>query len=218
MPSDLLTLGLDTSAAHCAAALLSGERLLAQFHEEMATGQAERLMPMVEAMLRDAGAGWDDIAVLGAGIGPGNFTGVRITVAAARGLALALKAPAVGVSGFEALACGRAEPVLVSLDARRGQSYLAIIGGGEEAAPLTATPESLPEGMAGSGLDVIGHEAERFAAVTGGRACVPAMPLAEAIARRAHVRRHKPGPRPAPLYLRRADAAPPSDPPPALLP
>lgn len=90
MPSDPLILGFDTSAAHCAAVLLRGDMVLAAQHEDMTKGQAERLMPMLEQVLAEAGAGWGDLAALGVGIGPGNFTGVRISVSAARGLALGL--------------------------------------------------------------------------------------------------------------------------------
>ena len=90
---DPLILGFDTSAAHCAAALLCGEQCLAARHEDMTRGQAERLMPLLEDLLAEAGASWRDLARIGVGIGPGNFTGVRIAVSAARGLALSLKIP-----------------------------------------------------------------------------------------------------------------------------
>ena len=93
---DALSLGFDTSAAHCAAALLQGDRVLAHRHEEMARGQAERLFPLLAEILAEAGAGWHDLAVIGCGTGPGNFTGIRIAVAAARGLSLALAIPAPG--------------------------------------------------------------------------------------------------------------------------
>ena len=90
MPSDApLVLGFDTSAAHCAAALLSGGTCLAARHEEMAKGQAERLMPLIAELLEEAGAATGDLAAIGVGIGPGNFTGIRISVSAARGLAAA---------------------------------------------------------------------------------------------------------------------------------
>ncbi|HMO73599.1 MAG TPA: tRNA (adenosine(37)-N6)-threonylcarbamoyltransferase complex dimerization subunit type 1 TsaB, partial [Paracoccaceae bacterium] len=102
MRPDLLILGFDTSAAHCAAALLSGGRVLAAVEEPMATGQAERLMPMLEGMLAAQGLGWRDLSRIGVGTGPGNFTGVRIAVAAARGLALGLGVPAGGGGGVEA--------------------------------------------------------------------------------------------------------------------
>lgn len=99
-------LAFDTSAAHCAAALLSGDRLLALRTEPMEKGQAERLMPLLEEVLAEGSLGWADLDALAVGTGPGNFTGVRIAVAAARGLALALGKPALGVSRFEALALG----------------------------------------------------------------------------------------------------------------
>ncbi|WP_444870364.1 tRNA (adenosine(37)-N6)-threonylcarbamoyltransferase complex dimerization subunit type 1 TsaB [Rhodobacter capsulatus] len=104
MRSEPLVLGFDTSAAHCAAALVRGGTVLATRAEDMAKGQAERLMPLLEELLAEAGLGWHDLDALGVGTGPGNFTGVRISVAAARGLALGLGIPAVGVSVFEALA------------------------------------------------------------------------------------------------------------------
>ena len=106
MPPKGLVLAFDTSAAHCAAALLSGDQVLAQRHEPMEKGQAERLMPMLAEMLAEAGVGFGDLARIGVGTGPGNFTGVRISVAAARGLALGLGIPAVGISALQAQALG----------------------------------------------------------------------------------------------------------------
>ena len=77
-------LGFDTSAAHCAAAVVSGGRVLACRVEPMARGQAERLFPLLEALLSQAGVTWRDLSAIGVGTGPGNFTGIRIAVAAAR--------------------------------------------------------------------------------------------------------------------------------------
>jgi len=218
LPSDPLILAFDTSAAHCAAALLSGPRVLAIRDEALATGQAERLIPMLQDLLDVAGADWGDLAALGVGVGPGNFTGIRISVAAARGLSLALGRPAIGVSGFAALAEGAPRPVLLAIDARRGQSYLQRSGGLGPEAAFQATPETLPQTLRDSGLAAIGHRAEEFASVTGGSALVARYPQAVAIGLQAMVRHGTPEPRPAPLYLRGADAAPASDSPPALLP
>ena len=101
MPSDTpLILGFDTSAAHCAAALLSGETIVAVAAEEMARGQGERIMVLLEEVLSQGGVGWAALSALGVGTGPGNFTGIRISVSAARGLALGLGIPAVGVTGL----------------------------------------------------------------------------------------------------------------------
>ena len=86
--SDPLILAFDTSAAHCAAALLSGDRVLARVAEAMPRGQAERLMGLLHEVLSGSGHDWRDLDAIGVGIGPGNFTGIRISVSAARGLAL----------------------------------------------------------------------------------------------------------------------------------
>ena len=95
--SDPLILAFDTSAAHCAAALLSGDRVLARVAEAMPRGQAERLMGLLHEVLSGSGHDWRDLDAIGVGIGPGNFTGIRISVSAARGLALGLGVPAYGV-------------------------------------------------------------------------------------------------------------------------
>ena len=196
-------LAFDTSAAHCAAALLLGDRVVLR-DEPMEKGQAERLVPMLEEVLAEGGIVWADLKALAVGTGPGNFTGVRIAVAAARGLALGLGIPAVGVTRLEALAHGLPRPLVVIEDARRGQVYVQLF-----------TP-----GSAG-----VAHLADRVVpacpatgSAAGEAALAPAMPLVEAIARIGAERAATPQPRPAPFYLRGADAAPPADPPPVILP
>jgi tRNA threonylcarbamoyl adenosine modification protein YeaZ len=151
--SDPLILGFDTTAAHCAAVLLSGHHVVAEAREEMTRGQAERLVPILQAVLAQAGAGPEDLAALGVGIGPGNFTGTRIAVATARGLALARGIPAVGVSGFEALALGANAPVLACLDARQGRVYVAsVVARGLYGADL-ASADLKGAGSDGAGTD-----------------------------------------------------------------
>ncbi|MFZ1470880.1 MAG: tRNA (adenosine(37)-N6)-threonylcarbamoyltransferase complex dimerization subunit type 1 TsaB, partial [Paracoccaceae bacterium] len=122
MPSETV-LAFDTSAAQCAAALLLPDGRVVNRVEDMAKGQAERLIPLLTEVLAEAGLGWRDLTALGVCIGPGNFTGVRISVATARGLALALGIPAVGVTRLEALAHGLPRPLTVLEDARRGDVY-----------------------------------------------------------------------------------------------
>jgi tRNA threonylcarbamoyladenosine biosynthesis protein TsaB len=214
LPPEDLILAFDTSAAHCAAALLLRERCVATRLEPMDKGQAERLFPLLEELLAEAGAAWRDLTAIGVGTGPGNFTGVRISVAAARGLALSLKVPAIGVSAFDALAHGLAHPLLASVDARRGLAYVARMGSDE--VPVLCSPGDLPSDWAG--LPIVGHDAAAFAAAQGGRMIGAAASPAEAIAREARARRGMEQPRPAPMYLRAADAAPSSDPPPVILP
>lgn len=207
MPPDIV-LAFDTSAAHCAAALLlpDGSCLIRQ--EEMAKGQAERLLPLLDALLAEAGLRWVDLSGIGVGTGPGNFTGVRISVAAARGLALSLGIPAIGVTRLEALAHGLPHPVTVVEDARRDEAYVqSFRAEGADPARLVALAE----------LKVAGPVTGSAAAGLQGPVLPAAMPLVEATARLAAQRLNSPQPRPAPFYLRGADAAPPSDPPPVIL-
>ena len=200
-------LAFDTSAAHCAAALLlPGGRVLTRL-EPMEKGQAERLMPLLEELLQAAGLGWSDLTRLAVGTGPGNFTGVRISVAAARGLALGLGIPAIGITRLEALAFGLPRPITVVEDARRGEVYVQGFG--------AETSEALL--LDGSDLSHVLETSQLTGSAAGPAALPPAMPLAEAMARLAAAR-DLPQPRPAPFYLRGADAAPPSDPPPVILP
>lgn len=213
MPPEPFVLAFDTSAAHCAAALLSGDRVLAERHEDMPTGQADRLMPMLEEMLSGAGIGWRDLAVIGVGTGPGNFTGVRISVAAARGLALGLEIPAVGVTTLEAMAHGRDGVRVVTLDARRDAIYAQVFPEGP--AELCAL-DRLPPIPGHAAPACIGFRADEVATLCAGHVETPRFSLTVAMARIALSRRT--APRPAPFYLRGADAAPASDPPPVILP
>ncbi|WP_207103063.1 tRNA (adenosine(37)-N6)-threonylcarbamoyltransferase complex dimerization subunit type 1 TsaB, partial [Paracoccus shandongensis] len=143
---DPVALGFDTSAAHCAAALLRGDTVLAQASEAMTKGQAERLFPLLESLLSDAGLDWRDLDVIGVGIGPGNFTGIRIAVAAARGLALSLGIPAVGVTATEAAALGLPRPCRVVLPLRADQVVWQDFGTGAADRPQQAAGGSLPPG------------------------------------------------------------------------
>ena len=212
MPPDPLVLAFDTSAAHCAAAVVSGTHVLSQRAHAMEKGQAERLMPLLAEVLGEAGVGYSHLAGIGVGTGPGNFTGIRISVAAARGLALGLGIPAIGVTGFEAVGYGLPDDAVALLDARRGATWLA---GGGLAAQL-ADADDLPGLLAGRSLT--GHRADEIAALTGGTALVQPVPMAVAIALIAASRLGMEQPRPAPVYLRAADAALPTEPPPVILP
>lgn len=181
----------------------------------MATGQADRLMPLLEEVLAEAGVAWRDLAGIGVGTGPGNFTGVRIAVAAARGLALGLGVPAVGVTSFDAFAWGR-EACLVALDARLGQVHLQAFGPGAFGPAMQALDAEVPP--LPPGTPVLGDLAAEVAPKVGGTLAAPLLPLAVAIGRVAMGRLGATNPRPAPLYLRAPDAAPPRDPPPVILP
>jgi tRNA threonylcarbamoyladenosine biosynthesis protein TsaB len=207
LPPDAIVLAFDTSAAHCAAALLSGEHVLAQALEPMEKGQAERLLPFLEDVLCAAGTGWSSLAAVAVGTGPGNFTGVRIAVAAARGLALGLGIPAIGVTRFDALAHDQPRPLTVIEDARRDEVYVQRMDADLPRLSPLADAIRLGGPFAGSA-----------AHLTGAAVVAPRWSLAVAIARVAKSRLGQTNPRPSPFYLRGADALPPADPPPRILP
>jgi tRNA threonylcarbamoyladenosine biosynthesis protein TsaB len=210
-----LILAFDTAAAHCAAALVQGGTVLVRRDEPMARGQAERLLPMLGEMLATAGSDWPALDGLAVCTGPGNFTGLRIAVAAARGLAMALDIPAVGVTTFEALA-DRPGPVLVTLEDRRGSLFAQRFRDGTPLGPPAAVDQAklgpLPECTLCLGFDAATIAADLGLAA--GPEATSADPVAMA---RVAARRLQGAPRPAPLYLRPADAMPPSDPVPAIL-
>ncbi|NOD47920.1 MULTISPECIES: tRNA (adenosine(37)-N6)-threonylcarbamoyltransferase complex dimerization subunit type 1 TsaB [unclassified Ruegeria] len=194
MPSDPTILAFDTSAAHCAAALLRGGEIVASRAEAMSRGQAERLMPLLEELLAQAGCTWSDLDAIGVGIGPGNFTGIRISVSAARGLALGLDAPVVGVSGFDALTKLSDANQLPCIAAPRDQVYVQVPG---------SKPSLMPK-----------SEAEALGPLF---SCQDPEKQVQAIARLTAERWHDVSEPPAPLYVRPADAAPSRDVSPVLL-
>ena len=181
-------LAFDTSGPFCAVALLKDGRLTSTV-EEMKKGQAERLMPLVQEMLADQGVATQDLDAIGVGVGPGNFTGIRISVSAARGMALGLSIPAVGVSGFEARAHGHPRPVTVAIPAPRDQFYVQTLE--VDGATTPVQTDDL------SGLSPVPPQTPKQ--VVENIAQITATSFAHTTAR------------PAPLYVRPADAAPSRD-------
>jgi tRNA threonylcarbamoyladenosine biosynthesis protein TsaB len=217
LPSDgALVLAFDTSAAHCAAALVQGGATRARRAEAMARGQAERLGPMLEETLAEGGAEWRDLAAVAVCTGPGNFTGLRIATGLARGLAMGLGVQAIGITLFEALAAQRPGAVVVTLRGQAGGVAVQTLRDGSvEGPPLPVTEDAGPFPR---GAVWLGHQAAAFAARHGlvaGEEDVTADPAI--IGRVAAARLGTPLPRPAPLYLRAADAAPSSDAPTVIL-
>ena len=101
----------------------------------MAKGQAERLMGLLEEVLAAQKTTWQDLSAIAVGVGPGNFTGIRIGVSAARGLALGLGIPAYGVTGFDARQRLAVSGTQIAITAPRQMAY--IIGdNGPELVPL----------------------------------------------------------------------------------
>lgn len=199
-----MILGIDTSGGQCAVALVDGERAWRRA-QPMQRGHAEALMPMIAAILAEAGASFAGLTRIGVCTGPGSFTGIRVGVAAARGLALGLGVPAVGVSRLEALAAQAAagRPAVVLVAGPQGAAYAQDFdaAGRAEGAPRLIAPGE----AAGAGRRVVGA----------GGLLPEALPDPAVIARLAGAR--EPDRPPAPLYLRYAGAAPPREAPPALL-
>jgi tRNA threonylcarbamoyladenosine biosynthesis protein TsaB len=213
-------LAFDSSGAGCSAAVSVGGALRASRREGRERGQAERLMPMITEVMAEAGLRFADLDLLAATLGPGSFTGLRIGLAALRGLALATGRPMLGVTSLEAVAratsaeerAGRL--LLVALESKRADLYaqafdadLAQLG-----EPLALEPRALAERFAGANLLLAGDAAHRLegALLAAGcgllRATSPALPDAAIVAviaaERASEASHHP---PSPLYLRPPD-------------
>ena len=126
-------LTIDTSGSVCSVAVsnLKTGQILGYISEEIGRGHAERLMNDIDLCLSSAGLSFDNLEKIAVVKGPGSFTGVRVGMAAAKGLAIALNLPLVGVSMLDALAAKAREYVAtdriaVLLDAKRGQAYCQI--------------------------------------------------------------------------------------------
>ncbi len=199
-------LALDTSGPFCAVALLSPDGAWRRA-EQMQRGQAERLLPLAGEVLREAGLTWADLARIGVAIGPGNFTGIRIGVAAARGLALATGVAAVGVGTLAALAHGLPRPAAAALSAPQGGLFLQIFEVDGDRPPKHLEAEAWRHATLPTGATVIGWEAPALAARCGGTVVPTPAYTVEATAQIAAAA-PAPAERPAPLYLRPPDAKP----------
>jgi tRNA threonylcarbamoyl adenosine modification protein YeaZ len=120
-----VVLAIDTSAPRLQLGLLRADGTADTLVEEMAQGHAERIMPAIGELLARDGIGYPDLERIAVTSGPGSFTGLRIGLSAARGLALALKIPVLGIPSLQAISLsGKPHtPLVVLLDARRGEAY-----------------------------------------------------------------------------------------------
>jgi tRNA threonylcarbamoyladenosine biosynthesis protein TsaB len=147
----MLTLAFDTATAAATSALVDGEEVLGE-----RVSRAQTLLEDVDALLRQAGAHPADLDCLAVGIGPGSFTGVRLGLAVARGLALSLGLRGSGVSTLAVLAAG-APGALPVVDAKRREVFALLDG-----EPRVLAPEELP---VGSGTVCVGDGATRYRAL-----------------------------------------------------
>jgi tRNA threonylcarbamoyladenosine biosynthesis protein TsaB len=199
-----MILGIDTSGARCAVAVLTDATVVRRA-EGMERGHAEALMPMVEAALAEAGTEYRGLTRVAVCTGPGSFTGIRIGIAAARGLALGLGVPAVGITRLEALAA----------EARPGRPCSVRVRGPGDA---SCAQEFDADGLAEAPARLVSSDwapAPGRVLVGMGGLLPQALPDPAVIARLAAGRPTEA--RPAPMYLRDAGAAPPREAPPRLL-
>lgn len=192
-------LALSTSTPRGGAALLAvdpqGDRLLAAVAYEDLRGHAERIFGAIDEVLATAGLARSDIQALGCDVGPGSFTGVRVAVASAKGIALALALPVAGVSSLEAMAAaafaeGAARPgdlVVPVLDAKKNELFLAAFdapGAPPSSPPQHLARDAVPAAVealaAGRRLVVVGEAADLEAPLRPYLARGPALDLPDA--------------------------------------
>jgi tRNA threonylcarbamoyladenosine biosynthesis protein TsaB len=225
----VIILALDCAVIGASVAVVADGVPLGREAADGPRGQTERLVPLVEAALAAAGLGYRDVDRIAVTVGPGSFTGIRVGLATARGLALATGCPAVGITTLAAMAAAvdpadAADVVMAAVDSRRGDLFLQpFAADGTPLAPATvaspAASAAALDAMAGGGAPA---RARRVALVgdgwslPGAIGSEPARPSVvrtgivapdPAVVARLAAGRDPAGP-PAPLYLRAADATP----------
>ena len=172
-----IVLALDSAGSGCSVVVAAGETVLAAEQCTTAHGQAEKLLLMADAVMRKSGVSTLALDIVGTTIGPGSFTGIRVGLAAMRGIVLATGARSVGVTGFEAVAAGLAARtdewstgfLLVALESRREDLYIQLFDyahrplGEPTAAMPAALAHALPDLIGEAPLLVAGDAAQRAA-------------------------------------------------------
>ncbi|MFM9843647.1 MAG: tRNA (adenosine(37)-N6)-threonylcarbamoyltransferase complex dimerization subunit type 1 TsaB [Dongiaceae bacterium] len=210
-------LAFDSCGACCSAALWAAGRIAARRLEPMSRGQAERLMPMILAAMAEAGCGFGDLARIAVTVGPGSFTGIRIALAAARGLALAGGLPVGGVTSFDAVleslppAATAGRTVAIVMETKRGDLFAQFYDRDRRpvSGPAILPPESvlaaapgLPLIVAGDGVALLEPHLPAGAGITLAAVAHIDAAYVAALAARRNPSELLP---PVPLYLRPAD-------------
>lgn len=199
-----MLLALDTTTPACTAALFDADgRLLARADEIMSRGHAEKLMPLLDEMLDGRRA--DAILV---GCGPGSFTGLRVGIAAAHGLAIGWNVPLFGLSTLGLIAVGRVSegPVAVALTGGHGELFVQQFDGEAltpEAPVASLTPTAAAEAI--TAPLVMGSGAAALVAARGFGEAVDALPAAACALALPEALRSL---APRPTYARAPDAKP----------
>jgi len=215
-------LAIDTALAACSAAVLDTEHggIVAAESLPMTRGHAEALMPPVARAMDQAGIAFSDLDRVAVTTGPGSFTGLRVGIAAARGIALAADKPAVGLSTLTAYAAPHmaeddSVPVVAAIDARHGHVYLQVFGPGGRTltAPRLAPLREAVQAASAAPTCIVGSAAQSVAAALSQADAAPAAVDARPAPDIAWVARIGPGlpegqSPPRPPYLRAPDAQP----------
>lgn len=214
-------LALDTATEGCSVAVWRDGAVLASEAQPMARGQASALMPMIERVIGAAGTAPADLDAVCVTRGPGAFTGLRIALSAARGLALALDVPCIGVTTLEAVAAGvpaqerGSAKVLACVESKREDIFVQVFS--ENLAPLTEPLALGAEALGGLFADgesvvLVGDAAARAHAMLADSplsltmSSAAQLPDPGTVAVLAKARLGMDGPPPEPLYLRPPDA------------
>lgn len=208
---------IDTALAACSAALLESGTIVARESIPMARGHAEALMPLIARVIAASQRDFTQIDRIAVTTGPGSFTGLRVGIAAARGLGLASGKPVVGLSTLSAFAApyvGGGEALAVAIDARHGHVYLQVFGpDGSTLVTPRVVPLAEAVHLSGSGTRLIGNAASALAAAwPDGDDALSLVdertaPDIEWVARLGAAAEPNSAP-PRPLYLRPPDAQP----------
>ena len=209
----MIVLAIDTALETCSAAVVKDGRALAARSEPMARGHQERLAPLVAELMTEAGIGFDRIGRVGVTVGPGSFTGLRVGLAFAKGLGLALEVPVVGVGSLEAMAAGCGGYAAAVIDARREQVYLQPFRDGRPLQPPAALglADSVDWliGVDSAGPGVLTGPGARLLAEAFPDATVDVVSGADPVVLARLAAEAEPAP-PRPVYLRAPDAKPPA--------
>ncbi|MGJ4931054.1 tRNA (adenosine(37)-N6)-threonylcarbamoyltransferase complex dimerization subunit type 1 TsaB [Bradyrhizobium sp. HKCCYLS2038] len=221
----MLILAIDTALDHCAAAVLDAAtaEMRAQETLPMKRGHAEALMPLLAGVMRQSGIGFPDLDRIAVTTGPGSFTGLRVGLSAARGIALAAHKPVVGVTTLSAYAApvvseDRDNPVISVIDARHDHLYYQVVSGsGDELiAPQVAAIDDVLAAARFGAPHLVGNAAAILAERWPGEAAAPVAVHTQAGPDIAWVAwlgaAADPAQAPArPFYLRAPDVKPPAN-------
>jgi tRNA threonylcarbamoyladenosine biosynthesis protein TsaB len=214
-------LAIDTALAACSVAVFDSEAnsMLANQSLAMTRGHAEALMPLVERVMAEAGISFTGIDRVAVTTGPGSFTGLRVGVAAARGIAIAAEMPAIGITTLSAYAAPyQAEghfPIIAAIDARHDHVYFQVFAPGGRAVgePRLAPWREAAEAAAAAPARLVGSAAQTIASALSDSDTVPvsvesrAAPDVAWVARLGALLPDSASP-PVPQYLRAPDAQP----------